>query len=81
MKIKEGVLCWYCALTWFNFGCAVHRMLDELGDDLEQTDNRMEHALGRMDKLLQSNNRCQTWTILMLIFIAVVMFFFIVNSF
>lgn len=54
-------------------------MLDELADDLDQTESRMEHALTRMDKLLKSNNRCQTWTILMLILIATIMFFVVVN--
>mmetsp|Transcript_1832 Transcript_1832/g.2134 ORF Transcript_1832/g.2134 Transcript_1832/m.2134 type:complete len:271 (+) Transcript_1832:161-973(+) len=56
-----------------------NRMLDDLSSDLDETQGRMEHALQRMDKLLKSNNRCQTWTILSLILIAFVMFLLIAN--
>mmetsp|Transcript_19327 Transcript_19327/g.48856 ORF Transcript_19327/g.48856 Transcript_19327/m.48856 type:complete len:261 (+) Transcript_19327:326-1108(+) len=41
-------------------------MLDELQDGIEHTASRMEQVLGRMDKMLKSNSRCQTNTILVL---------------
>ena len=41
-------------------------MLDELAEDVERTQGRMEAVLGRMDKMLKSNSRCQTNTILVL---------------
>jgi len=58
-----------------------NRMLEDLSTDLDETQGRMEHALKRMDKLLKSNNRCQTWTILILIVVAFVMFMLVANSF
>ena len=48
--------------------------------DMDDTQTNMDYALTRMDKLLKTNNRCQTWTILSLILISMVMFIFIVNS-
>mmetsp|Transcript_10547 Transcript_10547/g.17215 ORF Transcript_10547/g.17215 Transcript_10547/m.17215 type:complete len:254 (+) Transcript_10547:566-1327(+) len=48
-------------------------MLDQLGDDIEATQGRMESVLGRMDKMLKTNDRCQTWTILSLIMVLIVL--------
>lgn len=41
-------------------------MLDEMADDVEMTSGRMDAVLGRMDKMLKTSSRCQTWTILTL---------------
>ncbi|GBG27570.1 Syntaxin-10 [Hondaea fermentalgiana] len=42
-------------------------MLDDLGDDVEAASTRLEATLSKMDKILKSNSRCQTWTILSLL--------------
>jgi len=41
-------------------------MLDDLGDEIDISSGRMESTLQKMDKMLKTNSRCQTWTILSL---------------
>lgn len=43
-----------------------NKMLDEVEGDLDATSGKMEAVLGRLDKLLKTDNRCQTYTILFL---------------
>lgn len=55
-------------------------MLDELQDDVSFTAGRMEAVLGKMDKMLKSNDRCQTWTILTLLGVLVLLIFLVSYS-
>lgn len=57
-----------------------NRLLDDLDTDLDQTMSNMEGALKRMDKLFQTNNRCETCTILILVGIASFLFFLIAST-
>jgi len=48
-------------------------MLDDLQDDVEAASTRLEATLSKMDKILKSNSRCQTWTILTLIAVLILL--------
>lgn len=48
-------------------------MLDNLQDDMDTTSGRMDQVLGRVDKLLKTDSRWQTNTILTLILVLVVL--------
>ncbi len=50
-----------------------NKMLDEVQDDLDVTSGQMESVLGRLDKLLKTDNRCQTYTILFLCGVLLIM--------
>ncbi len=48
-------------------------MLDGFQNDLDSTSSRMEQVLDRVDRLLKTDSRCQTCTILILVFILIVL--------
>ena len=50
-----------------------NRMLDDFDEDLDSTMGRMEGVLTKMDKMLKSKNRCQTYSILFLIFVLMIL--------
>lgn len=67
-----------------NMGEVIHteiesqnRMLGEFGDDLTATKGRMENMLGRMDKMLKTKSRFQTYTIILLIVTALILLFLV----
>lgn len=50
-----------------------NRMLDDFDEDLDATMGRMEGVLTKMDKMLKSKNRCQTFSILFLVVTLVIL--------
>ena len=48
-------------------------MLDQLSDQIDDTEEKMSFVTGALGKLLKTKDRCQLWTIFVLLFILVVL--------
>ena len=48
-------------------------MLDELQQDLDLVDDRMQYVMLKMEEILKTKNRCTMWTIIILIIVAIVL--------
>ncbi|OWZ17334.1 Syntaxin 6 [Phytophthora megakarya] len=57
-----------------------NKMLDDLNDDMEEAQERMNFVMGRLSKLLKTKDKCQLGLILFLVAVLVVMIFLVVYT-
>ncbi|KAG2789057.1 hypothetical protein JG687_00004595 [Phytophthora cactorum] len=57
-----------------------NKMLDDLTDDVEEAQERMNFVMGRLSKLLKTKDKCQLGLILFLVAVLVVMVFLVVYT-
>ncbi|KAL3672214.1 hypothetical protein V7S43_002876 [Phytophthora oleae] len=57
-----------------------NKMLDDLTDDVEEAQERMNFVMGRLSKLLKTKDKCQLGLILFLVAVLVVMIFLVVYT-
>ncbi|KAL4109584.1 hypothetical protein PRIC1_001283 [Phytophthora ramorum] len=57
-----------------------NKMLDDLNDDVEEAQERMNFVMGRLSKLLKTKDKCQLGLILFLVAVLVVMVFLVVYT-
>ncbi|KAG3113431.1 hypothetical protein PI124_g10883 [Phytophthora idaei] len=57
-----------------------NKMLDDLTDDVEEAQERMDFVMGRLSKLLKTKDKCQLGLILFLVAVLVVMVFLVVYT-
>lgn len=57
-----------------------NKLLDNLDDDLQDAEERLGLVMGRLGQLLKTQNKCQLGTILTLVVVAIVLFFFVLYS-
>ena len=50
-------------------------MLDSLESDLEETSDKMQFAMSKLQKLLKTKDSCQIWTIVALVIVLLVLVF------
>ena len=56
---------------------AQNKMIDELGEDLDEAEARMGLVMGKLSKLLKTKDGCQLWTIIMLTLVLLVLCFLV----
>ena len=49
------------------------KLLDTLDTDVSDAQNRLNQARDKMQALMQTNNKCQFWTIIILFIVALIM--------
>lgn len=57
-----------------------NKMLDDLDHDLDETSGRMDAVMKRLEKLLQTKDKCQIWTIVSLFLILIVLVFLVIYT-
>ena len=57
-----------------------NKLLDHLDDDLQDAEEKLGLLMGKLGKLLKTQNKCQLGTILTLVVVVVVLFFFVLYS-
>ena len=57
-----------------------NKMLDDLGNDLDETSGRMDAVMKRLEKLLQTKDKCQIWTIVSLFLVLIVLVFLVIYT-
>ncbi|KAG6620003.1 Syntaxin 6 [Phytophthora cinnamomi] len=57
-----------------------NKMLDDLTDDVEEAQERMNFVMGRLSKLLKTKDKCQLGLILFLVAVLVVMIFLVIYT-
>ena len=57
-----------------------NNMLDDLGNDLDETSGRMDAVMKRLEKLLQTKDKCQIWTIVALFLVLIVLVFLVIYT-
>lgn len=55
-------------------------MLDDLTDDVDEAQERMNFVMDRMSKLLKTKDRCQLGLIIFLMLVLVVMVFLVIYT-
>jgi hypothetical protein len=50
-----------------------NRLLDDLGDDIDDAGEKMNFVMGKLSKLLKTKDGCQIWTIVILALILIVL--------
>lgn len=54
-----------------------NKMIDELGEDLDEAEARMGLVMGKLSKLLKTKDGCQLWTIISLTLVLLVLCFLV----
>ncbi|GMH57573.1 hypothetical protein TrST_g3973 [Triparma strigata] len=54
-----------------------NKMIDELGEDLDEAEARMGMVMGKLSKLLKTKDGCQLWTIITLTLVLLVLCFLV----
>ncbi|ETI35562.1 hypothetical protein, variant 18 [Phytophthora nicotianae] len=57
-----------------------NKMLDDLTDDVEEAQERMNFVMGRLSKMLKTKDKCQLGLILFLVAVLIVMVFLVVYT-